>query len=119
MKKTVSLVCVVLVLVLSLSLAACGSDGSGRDFSGTYKLVEITASGQDMTSYLDRIGDVTLVIEGEKATLDFGEDTTVMIIDPKGMTISSGGTTSPFSFENNKLTMEDKKADTKMVFEKQ
>ena len=118
MKKTVSVICVVLVLAFTLSLAACGN-GAERDFSGTYKLVEITASGQDMTSYLNKIGDVDLVIDGEKATLKMGEDTTVMIIDPRAMTVSSGGSTSPFKYENNKLIMEEKKADTRMVFEKQ
>ena len=118
MKKTVSVICVVLVLALTLSLAACGSGGE-RDFSGTYNLVEITASGQDMTSYLSSIGDVTLVIQGDKATLKMGEETTVMIIDPKAMTISSEGSTSPFKYENNKLILEEKKSDTRMVFEKQ
>lgn len=125
MKKTVSVICVVLVLALALSLAACGSSGSGssggggKDYSGTYKLVEITAGGQDMSSYLGLVGSVTLTIEGDKATLKMGEDTTQMTVDSKAMTISSDGSASPFTFEDNKLTMQEKDSDTKMVFEKQ
>ncbi|MBQ6498901.1 MAG: hypothetical protein IJI48_03265 [Ruminococcus sp.] len=114
MKKTVSIICVVLVLALALSLTACG-----KDYSGTYKLVEISAAGQDMTSYLNKIGDVTLVIEGEKATLKMGKESTQMTVDSKAMTISSDGSAAPFTFEDNKLIMTEKNSDTKMVFEKQ
>ena len=114
MKKAVSVICVVLVLALALSLTACG-----KDYSGTYKLVEITDSGQDMTSYLSSVGDVTLVIEGEKATLKMGEESTQMAVDTKTMTISSEGSAAPFTFEDNKLIMMEKNSDTKMVFEKQ
>ena len=119
MKKTVSLICVVLVLALALSLAACGGSSGGKDYSGTYKLVKITAAGKDMTSYLNLVGDVTLTIEGDKATMKMGEDITEMTVDSKAMTISSDGAASPFTFEDNTLTLEEKGSDTKMVFEKQ
>lgn len=123
MKKTFSVICVVLVLALTLSLAACGGSGSGgsggKDYSGTYKLIEITAGGKDMSSYLDLVGDVTLTIEGDKATMKMGEDTSEMTVDSKAMTISSDGSASPFTVEDNKLTLAENNSDTKMVFEKQ
>lgn len=117
MKKALSAVCVILVLALALSLAACGSPG--QDFSGTYKLVEMTNNGTDMTQYLSLIGDVILTIDGDRAKLDMQGDTSEFTVDSSKMTMSADGSTASFTVEDNKLTMQDESAKTKMVFEKQ
>ena len=121
MKKTISIVCIFVMIMAVISLAACGSNNGsgGNDISGTYKLTEMTVSGEDMTQYLSLIGEVTLVVNGDKATLKMDDEVTEMTVDTKAKTMTSGGNASPFKIEDNKLIMEDTNAKTKMVFEKQ
>ena len=116
MKKIISVVCVVLMIFSVLSLSAC----SGNSLEGTYKLVEMTSGGQDMTSYLSMLGDVILTIKGDKATIDIGGETTQLTVDSKNSAfVDEEGESTPFTFEDNKLTMSSSESDSKMVFEKQ
>ena len=117
MKKSLSVICAILVLALTLSLAACGS--SGQDYSGTYKLVEMTNNGTDMTQYLSLVGEVILTIDGNRAKLDMQGESSEFTVDSSKMTMSADGSTASFTVEDNKLTMQDESAKTKMVFEKQ
>lgn len=114
MKKTIAIVCA--VLVLAFCLTACGGKG---DISGTYKLVEMTSQGQDMTSYLEIVGEVLLIISGDKAQITMGGETTTMTVDTsKGILQDSTGASTPYTIEGNRLTMENTTSQSKMVFEK-
>ena len=116
MKRTVSIICAVLMLISVLCLTAC-SGGSKLD--GSYKLVEMSSGGQDMTSYLNMIGDVYLVIEGEKATIELGGETTLLKVDAKNSAfIDEAGDSTPITIEGDRITMENPESQSKMVFEK-
>jgi len=116
MKRTVSIICAVLMLISVLCLTAC-SGGSKLD--GTYKLIEMSSGGQDMTSYLNMIGDVYLVIEGEKATIELGGETTQLKVDAKNSAfIDEAGDSTPITIEGDRITMENPESQSKMVFEK-
>nr|WP_316624852.1 hypothetical protein [uncultured Ruminococcus sp.] len=116
MKRTVSIICAVLMLIIVLCLTAC-SGGSKLD--GSYKLVEMSSGGQDMTSYLNMIGDVYLVIEGEKATIELGGETTQLKVDAKNSAfIDEAGDSTPITIEGDRITMENPESQSKMVFEK-
>ncbi len=116
MKRTVSIICAVLMLISVLCLTAC-SGGSKLD--GSYKLVEMSSGGQDMTSYLNMIGDVYLVIEGEKATIELGGETTQLKVDAKNSAfIDEAGDSTPITIEGDRITMENPESQSKMVFEK-
>lgn len=116
MKRTVSIICAVLMLISVLCLTAC-SGGSKLD--GSYKLVEMSSGGQDMTSYLNMIGDVYLVIEGEKATIELGGETTQLKVDAKNSAfIDEAGDATPITIEGDRITMENPESQSKMVFEK-
>lgn len=116
MKRTVSIICAVLMLISLLCLTAC-SGGSKLD--GSYKLVEMSSGGQDMTSYLNMIGDVYLVIEGEKATIELGGETTQLKVDAKNSAfIDEAGDSTPITIEGDRITMENPESQSKMVFEK-
>ena len=116
MKKIISVICVVLMLVSVLSLSAC----SGSSLDGTYKLVEMTSGGQDMTSYLSMLGDVILTIQGDKASIELSGETTQLTVDSKNSAfIDVEGDSTPFTVEGTRLTMESSQSDSKMVFEKQ
>lgn len=116
MKRTVSIICAVLMLISVLCLTAC-SGGSKLD--GSYKLVEMSSGGQDMTSYLNMIGDVYLVIEGEKATIELGGETTQLKVDAKNSAfIDEEGDSTPITIEGDRITMENPESQSKMVFEK-
>ena len=114
MKRIKSIFALTLALLLILSLAACG----GPDYSGEYKLVEMVTNGQDMTAYLGVIGEVTLIIDGDRATLSVGEEISQMTVDTKAMTFTADGATSSFKVEDDKLTVESEDGKTRMVFEK-
>lgn len=113
MKKIFLVFCIVITILI---FTACGNSQS---ISGTYKLIEMTAGGQDITSYLSSIEDVTLVIEGDKAQLIIGEDITEMTIDTDAQTMTGESAPSPYIIEGKTLTMEDESTETKMVFEKE
>ena len=116
MKRTVSIICAVLMLISVLCLTAC-SGGSKLD--GSYKLVEMSSGGQDMTSYLNMIGDVYLVIEGEKATIELGGETTQLKVDAKNSAfIDEAGDSTPITIEGDRITVENPESQSKMVFEK-
>ncbi len=116
MKRTVSIICAVLMLISVLCLTAC-SGGSKLD--GSYKLVEMSSGGQDMTSYLNMIGDVYLVIDGEKATIELGGETTQLKVDAKNSAfIDEAGDSTPITIEGDRITMENPESQSKMVFEK-
>lgn len=116
MKRTVSIICAVLMFISVLCLTAC-SGGSKLD--GSYKLVEMSSGGQDMTSYLNMIGDVYLVIEGEKATIELGGETTQLKVDAKNSAfIDEAGDSTPITIEGDRITMENPESQSKMVFEK-
>lgn len=116
MKRTVSIICAVLMLISVLCFTAC-SGGSKLD--GSYKLVEMSSGGQDMTSYLNMIGDVYLVIEGEKATIELGGETTQLKVDAKNSAfIDEAGDSTPITIEGDRITMENPESQSKMVFEK-
>ena len=117
MKKAISLFCAAVLLVMMLSLTACGGSGTGVDVSGEYKLVEMKANGEDLSDYLSLIGDVTLSIDGTKATLNMGGEITELTVDTSKMVMSAGSDASPFTIDGNKLTLSED--DTSMVFEKQ
>ena len=121
MKRFTAILCAALLLISVLSLTACGGSSSGgQDISGTYTLVEMTVDGEDLTEYLSLIGDVTLTVDGSKASLDMAGDITEMTVDTGAQTIKSAdGEVSPYTIEGNKLTLEEDSSDTKMVFEKQ
>ena len=115
MKKLICVICVVLMLVCAASLTAC----SGNDLDGTYKLVEMISGGEDMTSYLDIIGDVTLTITGDKAVIEISGETTELTVDTKNSSfIDEDGESTPFTLEDNRLTMQNEQSGSKMVFEK-
>ena len=104
------------MLISVLCLTAC-SGGSKLD--GSYKLVEMSSGGQDMTSYLNMIGDVYLVIEGEKATIELGGETTQLKVDAKNSAfIDEAGDSTPITIEGDRITMENPESQSKMVFEK-
>ena len=115
MKRSVSVLCALLLLLSVACLTACG----GKDISGTYKLVEMTSGGEDMTKYIGMIDEVTLTVDGSKAKLEMGEDVSELIVDTKTQTVKTDGSSSPYTVEGNKLTLEDESSKTKMVFEKQ
>ena len=116
MKRTVSIICAVLMLISVLCLTAC-SGGSKLD--GSYKLVEMSSGGQDMTSYLNMIGDVYLVIEGEKATIELGGETRQLKVDANNSAfIDEAGDSTPITIEGDRITMENPESQSKMVFEK-
>ena len=116
MKRTVSIICAVLMLISVLCLTAC-SGGSKLD--GSYKLVEMSSGGQDMTSYLNMIGDVYLVIEGEKATIELGGETTQLKVDAKNSAfIDEAGDSTPITIEGDRITMENPESQSKLGFEK-
>ncbi len=121
MKKLVSILCIIVTLASVLSLSACGKNNSnpGTDVSGSYKLIEMVVGGESMNEYLELIGDVILEVNGDKATLTMGEDVTELTVDTKAMTFTASGSASHFTVDGNTLTMEEKSAGTKMVFEKQ
>jgi len=116
MKKIISVICVVLMLISVLSLTAC----SGNSLDGTYNLVEMSSGGEDMTSYLSMIGDVTLTIKGDKATVVLGGETTELTVDAKNSVLKDeSGEATPFTVEGDRLTMENTESNSKMVFELQ
>ena len=111
MKRTISIVALVLVAVLMVGcLAACG--GSLGD--GTYKLVEMKQGDQDMSdqiAIMEAAGmSIDLVVKGDKATL-MGQEMTI-----KDGKFVVGDESVPFSVSGNKVTVEQE--GTKMVFEK-
>ena len=117
MKRTISIICAVLMLISVLSLTACS--GSGSKLDGTYKLVEMSSGGQDMTSYLSMIGDVYLTIEGDKATIELGGETTNLKVDQKNSAfVDEAGDSTPITVEGDRITMENPESESKMVFEK-
>ena len=116
MKKTVSILCVAVMLMMMLSLAACGNSG-GQDISGSYLLVEMTVDGEDMTPYLSLLGDVTLTVESDKATLEMYGESTELTVDTAAMTMTGeDGMVQAYTVSGNTIAMEED--GTKMVFEK-
>lgn len=113
MKKTLSIVALVLVAVLMMGcLAACGG---GKLADGTYKLVEMSADGQDMTdqiAMMEQYGmSLDLTVSGDKATL---MDQEMKVAD--GKLTAEDGTSAPYTVNGNKITIE--QGGNKMVFEK-
>ena len=115
MKKLISVICIVMMLVGVMSLAACSNS-----LDGSYNLVEMSSGGEDMTSYLSMIGDVILTINGDKATIVLGGETTELTVDAKNSVFKDEtGESTPFNVEGDRLTMENPESNSKRVFEKQ
>ena len=117
MKKLICVICVVLMLFCAVTLTACSGNNG---LNGTYKLVELTSGGQDMTSYLSTLGDVFLTIDGNKATIELNGETSKLTVNPQKMVfIDETGEETIFTVEGNRLSMENTESNSKMVFEKQ
>ena len=113
MKKTLSAVALALVAVLLMGcLVACGG---GKISDGTYKLVQMTADGKDISDQLSAMEQygmsLDLVVSGDKATL---MDQEMTIKD--GKFTASDGSSAAFTVNGNKITVEE--GNNKMVFEK-
>ena len=119
MKKAISIICVAVMLVMMVSLAACSTPGP--DVTGTYKLVEMSSGGEDMTSMLTLI-TVTMTVEGDTALLElYGESLEWKVNTNNGTFSNADGATIPYRVEGDQLILEGGEDSTygKMVFEKQ
>ena len=116
MKKTLSIIC---IFVVALMLTACGSKG----LSGTYKLVEVEANGQKMTSEdIKNYGmSMELTIKDDKnATLKSDDSEVALTYDDKqftGKDQETGEMTSiPYTVSGNTLTLTED--GEKLIFKK-
>lgn len=115
MKKTIAVLCAAVMLAMLCMTACAQSD----DISGSYKLIEMQQDGEDMSSVIDMLGDdgVTLVVEGDKATLTMADSVTDLTVDKEAKTMTAENESSAtYTVDGKKITLEDE--GTKMVFEK-
>lgn len=116
MKRAISIICAVSLLIAVLCLVGCSAN-----IDGSYKLVEITEDGEDVSGQLGN-AIITLEVKGKTATLSgtkdlTGEDSLTLTVDTEKKTMADEtGTAVPYTVEGNKLTLES--SGNKMVFEK-
>jgi hypothetical protein len=110
MKKSLSVLFVILLVASTLCLTACGPDG-------TYDLVSVTSNGEDYTSRITQAGGVTMVIVGSSATMSGGGQTTSFTIDTKTQTLTApDGSSAPYTLSGNEFILEQNGA--RLVFKK-
>lgn len=116
MKRAISIICAISLLIAVLCLVGCSAN-----IDGSYKLVEITEDGEDVSGQL---GDavITLDVKGTTAKMSgmkdlTGEESVELTVDTEKKTMADEtGTAVPYSVEGNRLTLES--SGNKMVFEK-
>lgn len=120
MVKVSKILALALAVMMVVSLfAACGG-GGGDSYDGTYDLIEMsegsTTVGKDDLSTYGYDGS-TLKIDGDKATINFGDNTKELTFDSEKMTLTdSSGESVDISFDGDKATVSIE--GVKMVFEK-
>lgn len=117
MKKVVSILCVAVMIVMIMSFAACDGSGAGANIDGTYTLTGMTVEGEDYSSYLSLLGDVTLAVSGTTATLTMYEETQELTVDTEAQTMNGNGTSIAYTVSGDTITLAE--GETLMVFTKQ
>ena len=115
MKKTLSIVALVLAAVMMMTcFAACG--GGGKVSAGSYQLKEATGDGSD--TYESMKDSITLEVkEDGSASMDIAGITAVeLTFNESNGKVSFQGSEVPYTVDGNKITIED--ASGKLIFEK-